>query len=86
MAGVQLRMATGCLEGTVEEGGAEALSSTSRNGLECEELSLKNSHQHIESLWIRIRDRGNKTNLAVGVYHRTPNQGVPIDEAFLLQL
>ncbi|KAK4828983.1 hypothetical protein QYF61_001639 [Mycteria americana] len=52
----------------------------------CEELSLKNSHEQVESLWVRIRDQGNKGNLVVGVYYRTPNQGEPIDEAFFLQL
>ena len=54
--------------------------------IDCEELSLKNSHEQVESLWVRIRDRGNKGNLVVGVYYRAPDQGEPIDEAFLLQL
>ncbi|GAB0206445.1 hypothetical protein GRJ2_003110100 [Grus japonensis] len=54
--------------------------------IECEELSLKNSHEQVESLWVRIRDRGNKGNLVVGVYYRPPDQGEPIDKAFLLQL
>ncbi|KAK4830418.1 hypothetical protein QYF61_011042 [Mycteria americana] len=54
--------------------------------IECEEPSLKNSHEQAESLWVRIRDRGNKGNLVVGVYYRPPNQGEPIDEAFFLQL
>ncbi|KAK4806906.1 hypothetical protein QYF61_012627 [Mycteria americana] len=54
--------------------------------IECEELSLKNSHEQVESLWVRIRDRGNKGNLVVGVSYRPPDQGEPIDEAFLLQL
>ncbi|GAB0201705.1 hypothetical protein GRJ2_002636100 [Grus japonensis] len=49
-----------------------------------EELSLKNSHEQVESLWVRVRD--NKRNLVVGVYYRLPDQGEPIDEAFLLQL
>ncbi|KAK4816205.1 hypothetical protein QYF61_012670 [Mycteria americana] len=57
-----------------------------KNGIVCEELSLKNSHKQVESLWVRIRDRGNKGNLVVGVYYRLPNQGEPIDKAFLLQL
>ena len=53
--------------------------------IECEELSLKNSHEQVESLWIRIRDRDNKANLMVAVYYRLPDQGKPIHEAFLLQ-
>ncbi|PKU45328.1 rna-directed dna polymerase from mobile element jockey-like [Limosa lapponica baueri] len=53
MTGVWLLMATGCSEGTGEEGGLEALPSTSRNYLiECEELSLKNSHKQADSLWV----------------------------------
>ena len=47
---------------------------------------LKNSHEQVESLWIKIGDRGNNGNLVVGVYYRLPDQGEPIDEAFLLQL
>ncbi|PKU28913.1 mitochondrial fission process protein 1 [Limosa lapponica baueri] len=54
--------------------------------IECEKLSLKNSHDQVESLWVRIRDQGNKGNLVVGVYYRLPDQGEPTDEAFLLQL
>jgi len=48
-------------------------------------LSLKSSHKQVESLWARIRDRGNKGNLVVGVYYRPPDQGEPADEDFLLQ-
>ena len=55
-----------------------------KKGIECEELSLKNSHEQVESLWVRIRDRGNKGNLVVGVYYRLTHQGEPIDEAALL--
>ncbi|KAM6103455.1 uncharacterized protein LJ206_014212 [Theristicus caerulescens] len=54
--------------------------------MECEELSLKNSHEQVERLWVRIRDRGNKGNLVVGVYCRPPDQGEPIDKDFFLQL
>jgi len=54
--------------------------------MECEELPLKNSHKQVESLWVRIRDQGNKGNLVVGAYYRLPDQGEPTDEAFFLQL
>ncbi|GAB0209484.1 hypothetical protein GRJ2_003414100 [Grus japonensis] len=54
--------------------------------IDCKQLTLKNSHEQVESLWVRIRDRGNKGNLVVSVYYRPPDQGEPIDEAFLLQL
>ena len=57
-----------------------------KNWIECEELSLKNSHQQFESLWVRIRDWCNQGNLVVGVYYRLPDQGEPTDKAFLLHL
>jgi len=57
-----------------------------KKSIQCEELSLKNSHEQVKSLWVRIRDRGNKGRLVVGVSYRLPNQGEPTDEAFFLQL
>jgi len=48
--------------------------------------SLKNSHEQVKSLSVRIRDQGNKGNLVVGVYYWPPDQGEPPDEAFFLQL
>jgi len=54
--------------------------------IEREELSLKHSHKQVESLWVRIRDRGNKGNFDIGVYYRPPDPGEPTDEAFFLQL
>jgi len=53
---------------------------------EYEELSMKNSHEQVESLWERTRERSNKGNLVVGVYYKLPDQGEPTDEAFFLQL
>jgi len=52
----------------------------------CEELSLKNSHEQVESLWVRIRDRGNKGNLVVDVCYRPPDQEETTDQAVFLQL
>jgi len=49
-------------------------------------LSLKNSHEQVKSLWVGIRDRGNKWNLVMGVYCRLPDEAEPTDEAFFLQL
>ncbi|PKU31387.1 mitochondrial fission process protein 1 [Limosa lapponica baueri] len=77
------------LEETGEEGRAEVALDGAlyiRKWIECEELSLKNTHEQAESLWARIRGRGNKGSLVVGVYYRLPDQGEPIDETFLLQL
>jgi len=54
--------------------------------LQSEELSLKNNHEQVESLWVRIEERGNKGNLVVGVYYRPLDQEELTDEAFFLQL
>ncbi|PKU42055.1 hypothetical protein llap_7636 [Limosa lapponica baueri] len=40
--------------------------------IEGEEMSLKNSQEEVESLWVGTRDRGNKGNLVVGIYYRLP--------------
>jgi len=49
--------------------------------IQCEELSLKNSHEQVKSLWVRSRDRGNKGNLVIGAYYRPSDQGEPTEEA-----
>lgn len=41
----------------------------SRNGgIDCEEL--RNSHDQIVTLWVKIRDQINEGHLVVGVYYR----------------
>jgi len=57
-----------------------------KKSIQCEELFMKNSHMQVESLWVRIRDRGNKGNTVAGVYCRLLDQGEPTDETFFLQL
>jgi len=57
-----------------------------KKSIQCEELSLKSNHEQVESLWVRIRDRGNKRNLVVSACYRLPDQGEPTDKAFVLQL
>lgn len=42
-----------CAKGTDKEGGEEAFPA---KGKECEELSLKNDHEQVESLQVRFRD------------------------------
>jgi len=53
--------------------------------IDCEELSLKNSHEQLANLRVRIVDEGNKGNLVVDVYYRPPDQGEPIEEVVFLQ-
>ena len=55
-----------------------------RKGIECEELSLKNSREQVKSLWVTVRDQGSKGSLAISVYNRSPNQTEPIDGALYL--
>jgi len=38
----------------------------------------------VESLWVKIREGSTKD--MVGVYYRPPDQGEPVEEAFLVQL
>jgi len=54
--------------------------------IDCEELPLRNSQEQMESLWIKIRDGSNKSRTVARIYNMTPDQGEPIDKAFLLQL
>ena len=54
--------------------------------IDSEKLPLRNSHRQAESLWVRVKDHISKCQLVVGVYYRLPDQGEPVDEAFLLQL
>lgn len=53
---------------------------------ECEELPLRNSHDQIESLRVKIRYKSNKGHLVFGLYYRSPNKVEPVDQVFLLQL
>lgn len=54
--------------------------------IDCRELPLSISSDWIESLWIKIRDPSSKVYLVIRVYYRLPDQGEPVEEAFLLQL
>jgi len=44
-----------------------------KKSIQCEELSLKNGHEQVKSLRVRIRDRSNKGNLVMDVYYRLPH-------------
>jgi len=57
-----------------------------KEGIECEELSLKNGNKQIKSLWARDRDRSNKGSFVFGVYYEPSDQVEPVDGAFFLQL
>ena len=57
-----------------------------RKGIDCEELCLRNSHNQVKSLCVKIKDWSSKGHLVTGVYYRPPDQEKAVDEAFLLQL
>ena len=40
--------------------------------IDFEDLPLRNSHEQVESLWVKIRDQTNKGHLVVRVYYRPP--------------
>lgn len=42
-----------------------------KKGRDCEELSLKSSHDHAESLWIKVRDQTHKGHLVVSLLQAT---------------
>lgn len=54
--------------------------------LDCKELSLRNSHVQVESLLLKLGTGPIKNHLVVRAYNRLPDQGMSVDEAFLLQL
>ena len=55
-----------------------------RKEIKGEELSLKNSHEQVESLWVTETD--SKGILVTGNYCRPPDQVESIDEDFYPQL
>ena len=90
MTGVWLLMVTCCSEGTQavhrrdrlgRRGGGVAVYIKER--IECEELSLKNSHEQVKCLWVRPRDQG---SLVVVVYCQQSDQEKPVDKSFFSQL
>lgn len=70
---VRLSTTARCSEGTGEDGRALYIKSVMS--------SLKNSRKQVESLWVKIRDWGNKGSLVIGVHSK-----LPVAEASLLQL
>lgn len=57
-----------------------------KEGRMYEEFSLKNGHEQVESLWVKIRGWGNKGSLLVDIFYKPLDQTDTADEHFFLQL
>lgn len=53
-----------------------------KEGMEYEELSLKNDHDQVKSLWVKVRDQSNRGSLVVGVDYKL--QDVLLSQALVL--
>lgn len=56
ISGVPLPMATVCSEEREAEEEIVSIVLYNKSWIECEELSLKKSHEQEKSLWVKIRD------------------------------
>lgn len=84
MTGVQLSMATGCLEGTGEKGEVVELPSTPRAGLSVESCFFRTDMSRSRA-WDKNQRPRQQRETCVGAYrHQLVLE--PIDEALLLQL
>ena len=57
-----------------------------RKWIDCKELCLRNSHDEVKSLWVKIKDQSSKGHLVARVCYKPPDQEEAVDEAFLLHL
>ena len=81
MTVVWLPVATSHSEGlTFRRQGGAAL--YIKEGMEYEELSLKNGHDQVKSLWVKVRDQSNRGSLVVGVDYKL--QDVLLFQALVL--
>ena len=54
--------------------------------IECECMEFNDSDDRVESLWVRTKVKGNKTDIIVGVCYRLPNQDEEVDKTLYRQL
>ena len=47
---------------------------------ECECVEINGGDDTVESLWVRIKVKANKTEIIMGVYYRPPNQDEEVDK------
>ena len=52
----------------------------------CECLEINVGDYRVESLWVRIKEKANKTNIIMGVCYRPPNQDEAVDKILYTQL
>ena len=53
---------------------------------ECECMEINYDDDRVESLWVRIKAKANKSDIIVGVCYRPPNQDEDVDKTLDSQL
>ena len=53
---------------------------------EWECMEVNDSDDRVESLWVRIKAKANKTDIIMGVCYRSPNQNEEVDKTLYRQL
>lgn len=49
-------------------------------------IQLNGPDNPVESIWVKVRGKGNTHNIVVGIYYRLPGPGENVDDAFFKQL
>ena len=53
---------------------------------ECEHMEINDDDDGVESLWVRIKAKANKTDIIMGICYRPPNQDEEVDKTLDRQL
>ena len=53
---------------------------------DCERMEINDDDDRVESLWVRIKVKANKTDSIVGACYRPPNQDEEVDKKLCRQL
>ena len=53
---------------------------------ECECMEINDGDDRVESVWVRIKVKANKTDIIMGVFYRPPNKDGKVDKTLYRQL
>lgn len=53
---------------------------------DCECMEINDGDDRVESLWVRIKAKANKTDIIMGVCYRPPNQDEEVDKTLYREL